>query len=76
VYSAQSKTDYATPDNDLAPAIVAQLLETHTMTHTAGQAAKVEKVRRPEISATGTSEDWLYFQSRWTEYVEATKIAG
>ena len=58
------------------PAIVAQLLATHTTTHTAGQMAKVEKVKLPALSAAGTTEDWQYFQSRWCEYVDATKIAG
>ncbi|CAC5390777.1 unnamed protein product [Mytilus coruscus] len=24
----------------------------------------------------GTSEEWAYFESRWSDYVEATKIAG
>ena len=66
--------DYATPDLDAA--IVAQLLATHTITHTAGPVAKVDKVKRPSLSAAGTSEDWLYFESRWQEYVDATKITG
>ena len=38
------------------------------------QAARVEKVKRPDISSAGTTE---YFQSRWGDYVRATKlIAG
>ena len=44
---------------------------THMSTHAA--AGKVEKMERPTISAAGSSEDWAYFQSRWTEYVDATK---
>ena len=38
--------------------------------------AKIEKVRRPTISAAGSSEEWTYFQTRWQDYVEATKITG
>ena len=37
---------------------------------------KAEKVRRPTISASGTSEDWLYFCQRWTEYKTAVKLTG
>ena len=40
------------------------------------QAARVEKVKRPEISSAGTTEDWIYFQSRWGDYTKATKLVG
>ena len=68
--------DYTTEDLDAA--IVAALLTTHSSVHTHAPVttAKVEKVKRPTISACGTSEEWTYFQSRWTEYVDATKISG
>ena len=66
--------DYQTADLDAA--IVAALITTHSTIHTSGQAAKVEKVKRPTIDAAGTSEEWSYFTSRWTDYVEATKITG
>ena len=36
--------------------------------------AKVEKVRRPTVSAAGSSEEWSYFETRWQDYVEATKV--
>lgn len=39
-------------------------------------AARVEKVRRPTVTAAGSSEDWAYFLTRWQDYVEATKIEG
>ena len=39
-------------------------------------AAKIEKVRRPTISAAGSSEEWSYFLTRWQEYVDATKVTG
>ena len=38
--------------------------------------ARVEKVRRPTVTAAGSSEDWAYFTTRWQDYVEATKIEG
>ena len=40
------------------------------------QAARAEGVKRPSISSAGTTEDWLYFQSRWIDYVKATKLEG
>ena len=68
--------EYETPELDAA--IVAALITAHSQTHThaTATAAKVEKVRRPVISAAGTSEEWEYFQHRWTDYVKATKITG
>ncbi len=71
--------DYSTDDVDAA--IVVQLLQLHQVTHNQQQAlsshlTKVEKVKRPTISASGTSEEWSYFKTRWTEYVEATGING
>jgi hypothetical protein len=47
-----------------------------THAHASNSAAKVEKVKRPTISAAGTHEEWAYFTSRWDEYVAATKITG
>ena len=38
--------------------------------------AKAEKVKRPSISATGSSEEWSYFRFRWKEYTVDTKIKG
>lgn len=62
---------------DLEVAIVTALLTTHSLTHTTPAAtAKVEKVRRPSISAADTSEEWSYFETRWADYVAATKIVG
>ena len=69
--------DYETEDLDAV--IVAALITAHTTTHSpagAATAAKVEKVKRPVISAAGTSEEWSYFESRWADYVDATKITG
>jgi cytochrome c oxidase assembly factor 6 len=66
--------DYVT--DDIEAAIVAALITAHCTTHAPGQAAKVEKVRRPTIATTKTIEEWAYFQSRWSHYVDATKIKG
>lgn len=68
---------YATPD--ASDAIVAALITTHALQHSASNpppAVKTEKVKRPSISSGGTSEEWSYFLTRWQEYVQATKITG
>ena len=28
------------------------------------------------MSSAGSSEDWAYFESRWADYVDATKLTG
>ncbi len=76
--------EYKTADLDVP--IVAALITAHSVVHTAAPVApaaappaalaKVERVRRPTITAAGTSEDWAYFQSRWSDYVDATKVDG
>ena len=33
-------------------------------------------MKRPCLSSAGTTEDWQYFKSRWSDYVKATKIDG
>ncbi len=38
--------------------------------------ARVEKVRHQTVSAAGSSEEWSYFETRWHDYLEATKITG
>ena len=38
--------------------------------------AAIDKVKRPIVSALGTSEDWVYFESRWLDYKAATGISG
>ena len=68
--------DYATPDLD--PAVVAALITAHATVHTQTaqhtNSSKTEKVRRPTITLGGTAEDWAYFQTRWTEYKQATNL--
>ena len=71
----------------MTDALAAVLLSVHSSgTHTAqGHASaapvvipntKLEKVRRPTISAAGSSEDWSYFLTRWGDYVAATNVTG
>ena len=66
--------------DDVAAAIVVQLLELHQVIHAQPQGhpstAKGKKVKRPSISRSGTSEEWSYFNTRWDEYVAATGIKG
>ena len=69
-------------------ALVAILLSVHskgthmsalinrTATTQHSQTAKIEKFRRPTISAARSNEDWSYFLTRWQEYPDATKVTG
>ena len=70
--------DFST--DDVEAAIMVQLLQLHQVIHAQPQGhpstAKVEKVKRPSISRSGTSEEWSYFNTRWDEYVAATGIKG
>ena len=45
-------------------------------TDTTPAAAKPEKVKRPTISAAGTSEDFAYISQRWSEYKQACRLTG
>ena len=60
--------------------IAAALITTHATSHQTPsqptQTARVEKVKIPSISSASTTEDWLYFKSRWGDYVKATKLKG
>ena len=38
--------------------------------------AKVEKISRPTVDEGISLEDWLYFEQRWREYKDATRVAG
>ena len=66
---------------DLDAPIVAALITAHSATHppvaaAPVAAAKIKRVQRLTISAAGTSAYWSYFQSRWKDYVDATKVIG
>ncbi|XP_043204419.1 uncharacterized protein LOC122371791 [Amphibalanus amphitrite] len=61
---------------DTAPIVVVQLLQMHqSEAHTRPTVSiTAEKVTRPRVTAAGSSEDWEYFTSRWTEYKKATGL--
>ena len=66
---------------DVSDALAAVVLKIHAddkhdRRTTTQKPAKVESVRRPVISAGGTTEEWSYFQSRWADYKLATQIEG
>ena len=41
-----------------------------------GPSARIEKVKRSTVCAAGSSEEWSYFLSRWSDYTSATKVTG
>ena len=65
---------------DVQPVVAAALITAHALNHKAPAepvlAARVEKVKRPSVSSAGSTEDWLYFKSRWSDYVAATRLKG
>ena len=78
-----SKDCTKTFDDKLDAALLLHLINLHaSIDHgaapaaTASSAAKPEKVKRPTISASGTNEDFVYIQQRWSEYKQACKLTG
>ena len=65
---------------DVDPVVAAALITAHATIHASPHSvmsvAKPEKVKRLCISSSGTTEDWQYFRSRWSDYVRATKLSG
>ena len=68
---------------DLAPEVLVSLINLHRQAvhseNTRAPAApnpKPEKVRRPVVTAAGTSEDWVYFLNRWDDYKKATHLSN
>ena len=70
--------EYETPD--VEPVIAAALITTYATSHRTPsgptRTARVERVKRPNVSSAGTTEDWQYFKSRWNDYVKATRLEG
>ena len=60
----------------VAAALITTHASVHAVPHPVAPAAKAEKVKRPCISSAGTTEEWQYFQSRWSDYVRATNLSG
>ena len=46
----------------------------HSQQH--NKPAKAEAVKRPTVCIGGTSEEWQYFLTRWSDYKIATNISG
>ena len=68
-------------DEKLDPTVLVQLIMMHGNTAhnfsapaTVSTAVKPEKVKRPIISAAGTSEDYAYLLQRWEEYKKACNL--
>ena len=63
---------------DLGTNAAAAALNSHTVWHANMQSmltpAKMEKVPRPTIDSSCTTEEWSYFESRWNEYKNATQL--
>lgn len=80
--TGQNECVYET--GDVADELAAVLISVHAKgAHTSPaadgtstQTARIKKVRRPTISSAGTSEEWSYFMTRWTDYAEARKVQG
>lgn len=72
--------EYQATNDDAACA--AALLTAHTINHRTGvnppatNRAQPEKLTRPQIALSSSSEDWAYFIEKWTEYKVATGITG
>ena len=69
--------EYAVPEGTL-DAMAPIVFSTHALNHKTVEvsAGKVDPVRRPTITANGTTEAWAYFLTRWGQYATATRIAG
>ena len=70
--------EYQTPDVDpvVAVVLIAAHATVHASPHSVVPVAKAEKVKCLCILSSGTTEDWQYFRSRWSDYVRATKLSG
>ena len=66
--------EYKTPDVDAT--VVVELIKAHSAIHpgAAAAVAKVERVRRPTVTAAGTTEDKI--GPNFNNYVAGTKIEG
>ena len=64
--------------DDINPEAVATALQLHAGHHmqSTTSSIKPEKVKRPSVYSGGSSEDWQYFLTRWSEYKAATKLAN
>ena len=69
--------DFVTEDvNDELATIMFKLHADGIHSATQNKPAKAENVKRPSVSIGGTTEEWQYFLTRWSDYKTATKITG
>ena len=64
---------------DITDELAAVMLKMHADgMHSTNQQkpAKVESVCLPIVAAGGTSEEWAYFLTRWSDYKTATNLSG
>ncbi|GFO35992.1 RNA helicase [Plakobranchus ocellatus] len=67
-----------------APKVLLKLIDMHERTTYPSTVStpspvsniKAEKVKRPVISAAGTSEEWAYFQQESSDYMAVTNLSG
>ncbi|GFN78633.1 RNA helicase [Plakobranchus ocellatus] len=60
-----------------APEVLLKLIHPSTVSKPSPVSkTKAEKVKWPVISPAGTSEEWAYFQQRWSDYKTATHLTG
>ena len=48
----------------------------HQQTHASINSGKAIKLSRPILAAENSTEDWIYFVTRWDSYKSATKLQG
>ena len=52
---------------DVEAIVVVALFSAHSIMHPANASTSKEKIKRPNLSTAGTSEDWEYFLTRWED---------
>ena len=67
--------DFSTPA-EMTPVMTAAVLNGHMLVHSQVARAKPTPVKRPEITAGGTTEAWHYFTTRWRAYSTAVRLTG
>lgn len=69
---------------ELSETVLLRMIDLHTATahpptnssQATATPAKAEGVKRPTISASGTSAEWAYFLHRWADYKTACHLTG
>ena len=66
---------YATPEG-VEDHTRTVLMTIHANASHTQEAVKPVRMKRPEITSSGTTERWNYFTTRWTAYHKATRLQG